>query len=151
MKTRSGSPTSPGNGSRRSTASVSASAPRHAAAGVLLTPEQVRAWRLARHHLDRRVPRTRLTQVVADLCGAHAQLMSREELADAVADRAGSKVRRRLLSGWGEMLKPAASRGSLIFGPSRGQHVTFARPDHWWGIDPAPAFLGGRAEVTFRG
>ncbi|MBI3974860.1 MAG: AlkZ family DNA glycosylase [Armatimonadetes bacterium] len=223
MKTRSGSPTSPGSGSGRSTASVSASAPRRAAAGVLLTPEQVRAWRLARHHLDRRVPRTRLTQVVADLCGAHAQLMSaaelslwarvsgltqadvrealwerrtlvktwgmrgtlhlfpaadlplyaaalrtrtgyrrdawlkmvgltleevervsdavraaldgrqltREELADAVADRAGPKVRRRLLSGWGEMLKPAASRGSLIFGPSRGQHVTFVRPDQW--------------------
>ncbi len=183
----------------------------------------MRAWRLARHHLDRRAPRSRLTQVVADLCGAHAQLMSaaalslwarisdlrqqdvrealwqrrtlvktwgmrgtlhlfgadefplyaaalstrvgytrnvwlkyfgltteeveqvieavrgalgarpvtREELADAVARRAGAAMRAKMLSGWGTMLKPAASRGALIFGPSRGQNVTFVRPDRW--------------------
>ncbi len=29
------------------------------------------------------------------------------------------------------MLKPAAFRGKLCFGPSDGQHVTFTRPDQW--------------------
>jgi len=57
--------------------------------------------------------------------------VSRQDLADAVARRAGSKMRAKMLSGWGTMLKPAASRGALIFGPSRGQNVTFVRPDRW--------------------
>ncbi|MDQ3983239.1 MAG: winged helix DNA-binding domain-containing protein [Actinomycetota bacterium] len=39
----------------------------------------------------------------------------------------------RLLSGWGEMLKPAAFRGLLCFGPGTGRNVTFVRPDQWIG------------------
>lgn len=39
----------------------------------------------------------------------------------------------RLLSGWGEMLKPAAFRGLLCFGPGSGRNVTFVRPDQWIG------------------
>lgn len=57
--------------------------------------------------------------------------VSRQDLADAVAHHAGSKMRAKMLSGWGTMLKPAASRGALVFGPSRGQNVTFVRPDRW--------------------
>jgi hypothetical protein len=190
---------------------------------IRLTADQVRTRRLAHHHLDRRVPRSRLTQVVSDLCGAHAQMMSaaelslwarvsnlrpedvrnalwtrrtlvktwgmrgtlhlfsadefplyaaalgtrvgftrnvwlkyfgvtleqleevikavrdtlgarpvtREELADALARRVGAKIRAKVLSRWGTMLKPAASRGVLVFGPNRGQNVTFVRPDRW--------------------
>lgn len=37
----------------------------------------------------------------------------------------------RLLSGWGELLKPAAFRGLLCFGPGTGRNVTFVRPDQW--------------------
>ena len=49
----------------------------------------------------------------------------------------------RLRSGWGEMLKPAAFRGLLCFGPQDGRSVTFVRPDQWvprwkkWGTDEA--------------
>jgi Winged helix DNA-binding domain len=49
-----------------------------------------------------------------------------------------------MLSGWGEMLKPAAFQGSLISGPPQGQSVTFVRPDAWlpaWReLDSGPAW-----------
>lgn len=60
--------------------------------------------------------------------------MTREQLADAIAKRAGNpQLREVLLSGWGALLKPAAFRGDLCFGPSQGQHVTFVRPSQWVG------------------
>jgi hypothetical protein len=50
---------------------------------------------------------------------------------------------RELLSGWGAVLQPAAFAGALCFGPSRGQNVTFVRPDQWikrWDeVDPEDA------------
>jgi Winged helix DNA-binding domain len=60
-----------------------------------------------------------------------ARPLTREQLADKVAARVGPKGRNRLLSGWGEMLKPAAFHGYLCSGPPRGQSVTFVRPDRW--------------------
>jgi Winged helix DNA-binding domain len=188
-----------------------------------LSWDQVRAWRLRRHHLDRRVPKRRMLDVVGDVCGIHAQVQSsaelqlwarltgitsedvrdalwadrtlvrswamrgtlhvltasdwpvyaaalgthdrwwkgawlrmigmsaeelrgtldairdslgarpltREQLADRVAAEVGPKGRDRMLSGWGEMLKPASFEGSLISGPPKGQSVTFVRPDRW--------------------
>jgi hypothetical protein len=59
-----------------------------------------------------------------------ARPITREQLADKVAQRAGAHARERLLSGWAEMLKPAAFEGSLVSGPPRGQNVTFVRPRH---------------------
>ncbi len=74
----------------------------------------------------------------------HDATMTREELADAVADRAhNAKLRELLRSGWGALLKPSAFRGDLCFGPNRGQHVTFVRPHDWLGkwqaVDPQQA------------
>ncbi len=46
--------------------------------------------------------------------------LTRQELADAVAQRVGEWARERLLSPWGELLAPAAFTGRLCFGPSRG-------------------------------
>jgi hypothetical protein len=70
--------------------------------------------------------------------------LTREQLADRVAERVGPHARERMLSGWGEMLKPAAFQGSLIGGPPRGQSVTFVRPDAWlpaWReLDSGPAW-----------
>jgi uncharacterized protein YcaQ len=60
------------------------------------------------------------------------KVLSREALATEVARRTGSpELGAKLRSGWGAMLKPAASRGKLCFGPSDGQRVTFTRPDQW--------------------
>lgn len=57
--------------------------------------------------------------------------LTREELADEVADRVGPWARERLASTWGELLPPAAYTGRLCFGPSRGSKVTFVRADQW--------------------
>lgn len=64
--------------------------------------------------------------------------LTREELVEAVGPRVGMTLAKRLRSGWGEFLKPAARRGALCFGPSRGQNVTFVRPDRWLGRRQTP-------------
>ena len=63
------------------------------------------------------------------------QILTRERLADAVAKRLGMSagVRKHMLSGWGNLLHPAAEQGYLCFGPSEGSKVTFVRPDQWIG------------------
>jgi winged helix DNA-binding protein len=62
------------------------------------------------------------------------QVLRREELADAVVRITRKKhLRDHLRSGWGSLLKPAAFRGLLCFGPRSGRSVTFARPDQWIG------------------
>ncbi len=189
-----------------------------------LSWQQVRAYRLSEHHLDRRPPKRELARVVADICGVQAQLLSaaelaiwarvdgvkkgdlqdslwkdktlvktwgmrgtihlltsaefstyvtvlektrtgyrkgawlryfrvtidevdriieligsalgqegltRGELADLVSNEIGSHLRKSMLSGWGEFLKPAAYKGKLIFGPPRDGKTTFLRPDRW--------------------
>jgi hypothetical protein len=46
-----------------------------------LTWEQALAWRMRRQRLDERVPRARMLDVVSDLCGLQAQVMSSTGLA----------------------------------------------------------------------
>jgi hypothetical protein len=198
--------------------------------------QQVHAFRLAGHHLDKRAPKKDLTRVVGDIGGAQAQVMSaaelqvgvradckvgdvrtalwkdrslvktwlmrgtlhivpavdlplytaamrtrwirtlgvwlkfveltepefmsiltsvgdaldgnpmtREELIAKVAHGGSAHIREVLKSGWGGMLKPVARRGLLCFGPSRGQSVTFVRPelwlDSWTELDPDAALV----------
>src|SRR5690348_6901823 len=182
----------------------------------------VHAFRLERHHLTRRAPRSQLARVVGDIGGAQAQVMSfaelqiavrvdctpedirdalwkrktlvktwlmrgtlhlarstdlpiftgvfgaytlrslnawlkylkltepqlnnlferigsavdgtpvtREELIAVVGRGQSAHVRQVLKSGWGGLLKPAARRGALCFGPNRGQSVTFVSPRNW--------------------
>jgi hypothetical protein len=60
--------------------------------------------------------------------------MTRDELATAVAERAGRPhLSERLRSGWGAVLKPMAARGQLAFGPPDGRSVTFVAPAAWLG------------------
>ncbi|HSJ45889.1 MAG TPA: winged helix DNA-binding domain-containing protein [Euzebyales bacterium] len=66
--------------------------------------------------------------------------LTREELADGLADATGrAHLAEQLTSGWGAVLKPAANRGLLCFGPDRDRNITFVRPDEWLGdTGPAP-------------
>lgn len=62
------------------------------------------------------------------------QALSRDELARSILRITKRRhLEKRLLSGWGEMLKPAAFRGLLCFGPQSAGKVTFVRPDQWIG------------------
>jgi hypothetical protein len=71
--------------------------------------------------------------------------LTREEIVKKVGKGHSAHVHEVLRSGWGGMLKPAARRGLLCFGPSRGTSVTFVRPENWLGswrnIDPEEALL----------
>jgi hypothetical protein len=65
---------------------------------------------------------------------ADGKPLTREELAGEVARVTGSPaVGEKLRSGWGSLLKPAAYKGYLCFGPSKGQTVTFVSPEKWLG------------------
>ena len=78
------------------------------------------------------------------------QALTREELIARVAKGRSERVQAALKSGWGGLLKPVARKGLLCFGPSRGQSVTFVRPQQWLGtwrdVDPDT----GLAEVARR-
>ena len=71
--------------------------------------------------------------------------ITREALIAKVGRGRSEHVRQILRSGWGGMLKPAARNGLLCFGPSRGQSVTFVRPQSWlpsWRVvDPDEAVV----------
>ena len=80
---------------------------------------QVMAWRAARHHLDERAPAKAMLEVVADIAGLHAQVLSSAELtlAARVEDLEPDAVRRAL---WSErsLVKTWAMRGTLHLLPA---------------------------------
>jgi winged helix DNA-binding protein len=90
-----------------------------AAPAARLGWDQVRAWRAARHRLDERVPAEGGLQVVAEICGLHAQVMSSAELtlAARVEGLAPDAVGRAL---WSErsLVKTWAMRGTLHLLPA---------------------------------
>jgi hypothetical protein len=61
------------------------------------------------------------------------QALTREELIAKVGKGRSERVQAAMKSGWGGVLKPVARKGLLCFGPSRGQSVTFVRPEKWLG------------------
>jgi len=81
--------------------------------------EQVRAWRVHRHHLHERAPGAAMLDVVADLAGLHAQVMSSAELTlwARVEDLDPKAVQRAL---WEErsLVKTWAMRGTLHLLPA---------------------------------
>jgi hypothetical protein len=71
--------------------------------------------------------------------------LTREAIADAVAAEAGSAhLAERLRGGFGDLLKPAAFRGDLVFGPDDGRNVTFVHPGD------AEPFGGDAADALVR-
>ncbi len=84
-----------------------------------LTWRQVMAWRLRRHHLHERAPAHAMDDVVAGLCGLHAQLMSSAELTlwTRVSDLEPDAVERAL---WEHrsLVKTWAMRGTLHLLPA---------------------------------
>ena len=73
------------------------------------------------------------------------QVLTREELIAKVGKGRSERIREVMKSGWGGILKPVARSGLLCFGPSRGQSVTFVRPQQWLGawreVDPDQALV----------
>jgi hypothetical protein len=82
-------------------------------------------------------------------------VLTREGLIAGVTARPGLEhVGEALASGWGTLLKPLAFQGDLVFGPSRGNRVTFTRPDRAsprWGGVPDPDEAAPRAILAYLG
>ncbi|MBE3519953.1 MAG: AlkZ family DNA glycosylase [Firmicutes bacterium] len=57
--------------------------------------------------------------------------LTRVELGEKVARLAGDDLRRWVERGWGGLVKIAALRGLVCFGPDRGREVTFVRVKDW--------------------
>jgi hypothetical protein len=72
---------------------------------------------------------TDLTDAIGD--ALNGQALTREELIAKVAKGRSEHIQAAMKSGWGGVLKPVARAGLLCFGPSRGQSVTFVRPEKW--------------------
>ena len=82
----------------------------------------------------------RAAELVAAIPGAlRGGPLTREALAAAVGEP-------KLLGGYGDLLKPVAFRGALVFAPSAGQNVRFALPPPFAPLEPAAA----TAELTRR-
>ena len=89
---------------------------------------------------------------LAGLIGRALQgrLLTRSELADAVADIGGSSAAGAgIADSWGSSLKPASFLGQLCFAPSRGPQVRFTHPATWLtaapSLHPSQEVLGTRS------
>jgi hypothetical protein len=86
---------------------------------------------------------TELVDAIGD--SLDGQALTREELIAKVGKGRSNAIQQAMKSGWGGVLKPVARKGLLCFGPSRGQSVTFVRPERWLGswrdIDPDAALI----------
>ena len=101
-----------------------------AAQGALKPRHHVGSW-LRHWGLTREQAEAMLAAIPAALDG---RVLTREELAGEVARITGiESLDGKLRGGFGDLLKPAAFRGDLCFGPSDGRNVRFARPDQWLG------------------
>jgi hypothetical protein len=98
-------------------------------------PVWMRAFGIGREEVEA------LLAAVAELLPGRA--LTREELAAELTERVGPHLAEVLRSGWGTLLKPAATAGLLCHGPSRQGRVTFTSPATalrgWTPADPATA------------
>lgn len=95
-----------------------------------------REWRITpaweRYHGVTRAELDAVTEAIP--AALEGRTLTRDELAERLAAITGNAhLHEQLRSGWGAVLKPAANRGLLCFGPDRGRNVTFVRPCDWLG------------------
>ncbi len=120
--------------------------PRYAGALARLRPRHhVPAW-LRHHGLTRAQADALLAAIPAALQDGP---LTREALAAAVGRQTGEEtIAAKLGGGFGDLLKPAAFTGDLLFADSDGRRVRFARPADWLGgFAPEDGDAAARAVV----
>jgi Winged helix DNA-binding domain len=117
-----------------------------AAQGVLKPRYHAASWQRY-YGLTREEAEAMLAAIAEALDG---RMLTREELAQEVgrlleSEELGGKLR----DGFGALLKPSAFQGDLLFAPSVGRNVRFARPDQWLpGWEPAQTEAAVREVVS---
>lgn len=113
-----------------------------------LKPRHHQAAWLRHHGLTREGAEAMLAAIPVALRGGE---LTREELAAAVAQATGApELVEKLRGGFGDLLKPAAFAGDLVFAPSEGQKVRFTHPDRWIGPLAVPDPDAAAREVATR-
>lgn len=93
-------------------------------------PEVIRSemrW-VSRYGLSGHVVDKAVSAIFEALAGGP---LTRTELGEKVARLAGDDLRQWVERGWGGLVKIAALRGLVCFGPDRGREVTFVRVKDW--------------------
>lgn len=102
--------------------------PAWVAAMSTRTRETTGSW--LKYHQVTAADMTALHEALPEVLGRRP--LTREELTDTVVRATGrDRLREALSQGWGAVLKPAAFRGLICFGPPRGRNVTFVSPRDW--------------------
>ncbi len=116
-----------------------------AAQGVLKPRHHAKSWQKY-YGLTYEEAEAMLAAITEALDG---RMLTREELAQEVGRIMGSEeIGGKLHDGFGALLKPSAIRGDLLFAPSVGRNVRFARPDQWLsGWEPAETEVAAREVV----
>src|ERR687895_529954 len=116
-----------------------------AAMGVLKPRHYVASWQ--RHYGLRREEAEAMLAAIAE--ALDDRMLTREELAQEVGRLLGSEeLGGKLRDGFGALLKPSAFKGDLLFAPSVGRNVRFARPDQWLpGWEPEQPEVAAREVV----
>ena len=103
---------------------------------------QVHAFRLRRHHLDRRAPRTKLVDVVGDVCGIQSQVISAAQLAlwTRVANLTPQDVERAL---WRDrtLVKAWSMRGAMHLLPA-DDYPTYVAALRWTAMRRELTWIG---------
>jgi hypothetical protein len=113
------------------------------AQAALKPRHHVGAW-LRHHGLSREEADAMLATIPVALEG---RMLTRAALADEVSRLSGiAGLDGKLRGGFGDLLKPAAFRGDLCFGPNEGRNVRFVRPADWLeGFEPVDVDQATRA------
>jgi hypothetical protein len=104
----------------------------HGALGTSQRYRKARGWKnwlgITLDELDR------MTEAIG--VALDGRMLTREELIDELKRVTGAVTLCEKLArdSWGTFLKPAAFRGYLCFGPSRGPRACFTRPESWLGV-----------------
>ena len=108
---------------------------------VALTWTQVHAFRLHRHHLDRRAPKKDLARVVGDIGGAQAQVMSAAEM--QIATRVECTVNDIRQALWNDrtLVKTWLMRGTLHVARSEDLPIFVGAMGRHWVSQMRPSWL----------
>ena len=112
-----------------------------ASGSIELTWPQVRAFRLQRHHLGGRAPGRDLAEIVGDIGGAQAQVMSAAELQIAVRTRCTVADVRDALWKDRSLVKTWLMRGTLHLARSRDLPVYVGAMGRHWVSQMRPSWL----------
>jgi hypothetical protein len=86
-----------------------------------------REW-IARYGITQAEMDTMVDTIVKELAD---EALTRKDLTKRVVAQVGTKAKRWVEHSWGGIVKQASLQGHVVFGPNRGQEITFIRCDKW--------------------